>query len=120
MALEASVETEMLSRKRVIRRWLLIVAALNTAGLACFYATAYAHNPLGGQHPGVADSSYMLDSIGFTLMLPGIFFAAIAFLCVSALTRNDDVARAVWYATGFVTNLIIAWKIGEAFAAARV
>jgi hypothetical protein len=97
-----------------------MVAALNALGLACFYATAHAHNPLGGQHAGLADSSYMLDSIGFTLMLPGIFFAAIAFLFARALMWNDEAARAAWYATGFVINMIIAWKAGEAFAAARM
>ncbi|HEX8772531.1 MAG TPA: hypothetical protein VF735_02930 [Pyrinomonadaceae bacterium] len=110
----------MINRTRVIRRWVLLAAALNAAGLVCFYATAHAHNPLGGQHVGVADSSYMLDSIGFTLMLPGIFFAAIAFLCARALMWSDEAARAVWYATGFVINLIVAWRVGAALAAARI
>ncbi|HEX8144657.1 MAG TPA: hypothetical protein VF553_18965 [Pyrinomonadaceae bacterium] len=110
----------MIDRNGAKGKWLLIVAALNAAGLACFYATSHAHSPLAGQHPGVADSSYMLDSIGFTLMLPGIFFAAIAFLLARALTWNEEAARAAWYATSFVINLIIAWKIGGAFASARM
>ena len=110
----------MINRTRVIRRWLLVAAGLNAAGLVCFYATAHAHNPTGGQHVGLADSSYMLDSIGFTLMLPGIFFAAIAFLCARALMWSDEAARAVWYATGFVINLFIAWKVGGATASARM
>jgi hypothetical protein len=97
-----------------------MAAAMNAAGLVCFYATAHAHNPTGGQHVGLADPSYMLDSIGFTLMLPGIFFAAIAFLCARAFAWNDEAARAVWYTTGFIINLLIAWKVGEALAAARM
>jgi hypothetical protein len=104
----------------MIRRLLVIVAMLNTAGLVCFYTTAHAHNPLGGPHSSVADSVYVLDSIGFTLMLPGIFFASVAFLCVRALTPDEEIARGVWYATGFVINLVIAWKAGHAFAAARM
>jgi hypothetical protein len=102
------------------RRLLVIVAMLNTAGLVCFYTTAHAHSPLGGQHSSVADPVYVLDSIGFTLMLPGIFFASIAFLCARALTPDEEVARAVWYATGFIINLAIAWKAAHAFAAGRV
>jgi hypothetical protein len=109
----------MFSRKSLMRRLLLIVVALNAVGLACFYATNHAHNPGAGQHIAIADSSYMLDSVGFTLMLPGIFFAAIAFLCVRAFAWSDEAARAVWYATGFVLNLVIAWRVGGALAAPR-
>ncbi|HEV2914323.1 MAG TPA: hypothetical protein VGX92_13685 [Pyrinomonadaceae bacterium] len=103
-----------------MRRLLLIVAALNAAGLACFYATQHPHDPsAGGQHLALVDSSYMLDSVGFTLMLPGIFFAAIAFLCARALTWSDEAARAAWYATGFALNMIIAWRIGDTLTAPR-
>lgn len=109
----------MLSRRRVIRRWLLIVAALNALGLVCFYATTHAHDPASAQRVAIADSSYVLDAVGFTLMLPGIFFAAIAFLCARALTWSDETARAVWYASGFVINLIIAWRVGAGLAATR-
>lgn len=108
-----------MNRTRVIRRWLLAVAALNALGLACFYGTTRAHDPLSAQYIAVADSSYMLDAVGFTLMLPGIFFAAIAFLCARALTWSDETARAVWYASGFCINLIIAWRVGQGLAAAR-
>ena len=109
----------MINEGRVKGRLLLLVAGLNAAGLICFYATTHAHNPLSGHHLPVADSSYMLDSVGFTLMLPGIFFAAIAFLCARALTWSDETARAVWYASGFCINLIIAWRVGQGLAAAR-
>jgi hypothetical protein len=104
----------------MMRRLLVIVALLNTAGLVCFYTTAHAHSPIGAQHSPVADSVYVLDSLGFTLMLPGIFFASIAFLCARALTADEEVARAVWYAAAFVINLGIAWKAGHAFAAAQL
>lgn len=109
----------MMSRARVIRRWLLIVAVLNALGLACFYATTHAHVPVSAQHTTIADPSYMLDAVGFTLMLPGIFFAAIAFLCARALTWSDETARAVWYASGFCINLIIAWRVSAGLAATR-
>jgi hypothetical protein len=109
----------MISRAHVIRRWLLIVAAVNALGLACFYATTHAHDPASAQHIAIADSSYMLDAVGFTLMLPGIFFAAIAFLCARACEWNEETARAVWYASGFVINLIIAWRVGAGLAATR-
>jgi hypothetical protein len=98
----------------MMRRLLLIVAVLNVAGLACFYTTAHAHDPLAGRH--LADPVYVLDSVGFTLMLPGIFFAAIAFMCARAFAWSDETARAIWYATGFIINLFIAWKVGHAFA----
>lgn len=107
----------MFSRAQVTGKLLLIVAALNTAGLFCFYATTYAHDPSSSQHMSVADSAYMLDSVGFTLMLPGIFFSAVAFLCARALTWNEETARAVWYGSGFVINLFIAWRVGALLAA---
>jgi hypothetical protein len=97
----------------------MIIAGLNTAGLSCFYAAMHAHTPLSGHHIPVADSSYMLDSVGFTLMLPGIFFASIVFLCARAWTWSDETARAVWYASGFCINLIIAYRVGGRLAAAR-
>ncbi|HEX8137101.1 MAG TPA: hypothetical protein VF544_05880 [Pyrinomonadaceae bacterium] len=104
----------------MMRRLMLIVAVLNTVGLVCFYTTAHAHSPLSSQHSSIADSVSVLDSLGFTLMLPGIFFGSVAFLCARALTADEEVARAVWYATAFVINLVIAWKAGHAFAAARM
>jgi CBS-domain-containing membrane protein len=100
-------------------RLLLAVAALNTLGLACFFATTHPHDPASAQHLTVADSAYMLDSVGFTLMLPGIFFSAIAFLCARAFVWNEETARAVWYASGFCINLFIAWRVGALLAAAR-
>ena len=113
----------MFDRDGATTKLLLIVAAANTAGVACFYATAHAHLPVEAHHVAastvVADLPSMLDSLGFTLMLPGIFFAAIAFLLTRALTRSEAEARAVWYATGFVINLMIAWKLAHALEAAR-
>jgi hypothetical protein len=92
-------------------------AATNALGLACFYATAHAHHTPAGHSMALADPAYVLDSIGFTLMLPGIFFAAIAFVCARALMCSDESARVIWYATGYVLNLIVAWRVGTALAA---
>lgn len=106
--------TERLHITRTARRLMLIVAALNLTGIACLSgATSIA----GGRTPVTPRASMMnaaalLDSIGFTLMLPGVFFATIVFLCSRAFAWSDETARVVWYACALVVNLIIAWKIG--------
>lgn len=108
----------MFSRAPVNGRLLLTVAALSTLGLCCFYATMYAHDPASAQDISVADSAYMLDSLGFTLMLPGILFSSVVFLCARALNWHEATARAVWYGGGFFINLFIAWRVGAQFATA--
>lgn len=95
-------------RKRIVWRLLLIVIALNVAGIACFSLTTRAHDPLTMRSfASVADSSSLLDSLGFMLMLPGIFFAAVAFLCARVFAWSDGAARAIWYGTAFATNLAV-------------
>jgi hypothetical protein len=107
-------------RAPIMYRLLLIVVALNLAGIACFSATTAVRDPLTVRNldPTLEPSS-LLDSLAFTLMLPGIFFASIAFLCARVLTWNDATARMVWYATGFGINMIIAWRAGKAIEDAR-
>ncbi|HYE66270.1 MAG TPA: hypothetical protein VD966_11855 [Pyrinomonadaceae bacterium] len=107
-------------RRRVVWRLLLIISALNIVGIACFSAALHGHDPLTGRSLDyMADQPPALDSIGFALMLPGIFFATVAFLFARAFTWNDQTAHIVWYATGFAVNAIIAWKVGVAFERAR-
>ena len=97
-------------------RLILVVVALNILGIACFCLAAHVHDPLSA-HPTsgrgfdyASDPWALLDSLGFTLMLPGIFFGTIAFLCARVFVWNDQIALAAWYATSFVINVILAWK----------
>lgn len=106
--------------KHLPRRLLLVVGTLNVAGLACMSAAAGARDPLAGQSQSAAgDVSSALGSIGFTLMLPGSFFAASTFVCAHALLWTDAAARLVWYGTAVLINLLLAWKFGAPYEAAR-
>ncbi len=99
---------------RTARRLLWIIVALNVVGVACFSVTTHAHNPLSAQSlEAVTEGSSVLDSIGFTLMMPGIFFGAVAFLCARALALDDSTSRIVWYTVAFVINIIIVRKAGR-------
>ncbi|HEX8181348.1 MAG TPA: hypothetical protein VF525_17530 [Pyrinomonadaceae bacterium] len=102
-------------------RLLLWVAALNVAGLACLSATTGARDPLAWQQSadGPGDLRSTLGSLGFTLMLPGSFFAAAIFLCVRVLVRSEAAARGAWYGAALLINLILAWRFGAADGAAR-
>ena len=109
-----------LERRRVARRLLLAVVALNLAGIACFALATQAPGSFANEAAeAVADPSSALDTIGFSLMLPGIFFASIMLLCAKAFAGNEQLAFGAWYATGFALNLVAAWRAGEIFAGAR-
>ena len=96
---------------RTARRLMLIVTLINITGIACLSGGAQARVSVASRS-SIMDAASLLDSIGFTLMLPGVFFAAIVFLCGSALAWNDETTRGAWYACTLITNLIVAWKIG--------
>lgn len=99
------------------RRLLVIVSALNLLGIFCFCLTSNVRDPLAAQSmDGAADPSSLLGSIAFTLMMPGIFFASIAFLCARVFAWSEQSAFFVWYATGFAINISTAWKVGGVFA----
>ncbi len=105
---------ERLHLTRTARRLMLIIAAVNLVGITCLAGAAHiagGGTPVTPRAP-VMNAAALLDSIGFTLMLPGVFFATIVFLCGRAFAWNDQTARSVWYACAFVINLIIACKIG--------
>ena len=107
-------------RRRIGSRLLLWVAALNVLGLACLSAATGTRDPLawqGGDAP--ADAGSALGSFGFTLMLPGSFFAAAVFLCARTLMNDDRAARAAWYGAALLINLMLAWRFGAAYEAAR-
>jgi hypothetical protein len=105
---------------RPAARLMLLVATLNLMGLACLAAATGVRDPSAWQNgdaPGDVNSP--LGSVGFTLMLPGSFFAAAVFLCARMLVRDDATARAVWYGAALLINLLLAWRFGAAYEAAR-
>ena len=106
-------------RARLVPRVMLIVAGLNLAGLACLSGAAGARDPLAWQGTDAGDAGAALGSVGFTLMLPGSFFGASAFLCAHVLAQSDALARAVWYTTALLINLMLAWWFGAAYEARR-
>ena len=102
-------------RTKIAPRLLCFVMAVNIVGLACFTFATRAHSPLAASDFNAGESgAATLDSVGFGLMLPGIFFASIAFLCARIFAWDGRAAFGVWYATGFAINLFSAWKIGRA------
>ena len=108
-------------RTRIVPRLVLLAATLNLVGLACLCGAAGAPDPLARQSGEAAgDVNSVLGSIGFTLMMPGSFFGASAFLCAHVLVQSEVAARAVWYASALLINLALAWKFGAAYEAARV
>ncbi|HEX9919210.1 MAG TPA: hypothetical protein VGA87_08585 [Pyrinomonadaceae bacterium] len=104
---------------------MFFASALNVAGILCLNAATRAPEPAvlatpefgyGGWSRGWAA---LLDSLGFTLMMPGIFFASSVFLGAHVLAWNERVTRSVWYAAGFGINLLTVWRVGVAYGAAR-
>ena len=108
-------------------RLILLASAVNVAGILCLNAAtrapAAAAEPIFAPEFGYAGWSRgwasVLDSLGFTLMMPGIFFASSVFLGAHVLAWNERATRAAWYATGFGINLLTVWKVGVVYEAAR-
>jgi hypothetical protein len=107
---------------------MFFVSALNVAGILCLNAATRAPEPLAAAATATPGWSYagwsrgwaaLLDSLGFTLMMPGIFFASSVFLGAHVLAWNEQATRSVWYATGFGINLLTVWRVGVAWCAAR-
>jgi hypothetical protein len=101
-------------------------AALNVAGILCLNAAtrapetvAAAATPELGYAGWSRGWASLLDSLGFTLMMPGIFFASSVFFGAHVLAWSERATRSVWYATGFGINLLTVWKVGVACEAAR-
>ncbi|HEX8457268.1 MAG TPA: hypothetical protein VF656_08225 [Pyrinomonadaceae bacterium] len=105
---------------------MLFAAALNVAGILCLNAATRAPEPVAATSaPGFGYAGWsrgwasLLDSLGFTLMMPGIFFASSVFVGAHVLAWNERATRNVWYATGFGINLLTVWRTGVAWRAAR-
>ncbi len=111
-------------QSRALRARLIYCAsALNVAGILCLNAATRAPDPPLTPQFGYAGWSRgwasLLDSLGFTLMMPGIFFASTVFLGAHVLAWNERATRSVWYALGFGINLLTMWRVGVACEAAR-
>jgi len=104
---------------------MFVASALNVAGVMCLNAAtrAPAVEPSAAPEFGYGGwsraSAALLDSLGFTLMMPGIFFASTVFLGAHVLAWNERATRAAWYATGFGINLLTVWRVGVACEAAE-
>ena len=102
-----------------------LASALNVAGILCLNAATRAPESGAATTPEFGYTGWsrgwasLLDSLGFTLMMPGIFFASSVFLGAHVLAWNERAARSVWYAAGFGINLLTVWKVGVACEAAR-
>jgi hypothetical protein len=104
-------------------RLILCASALNVAGILCLNATTRAPEQLAGEGFGYAGWSRglasVLDSVGFALMMPGIFFATTVFLAAHGLGWSERATRGVWSGVGFGINLLTVWKVGVTWHAAR-
>ena len=106
-------------------RLMFFASALNVAGIMCLNAAARAPDQAAAARPEFGYAGWsrgwasLLDSLGFTLMMPGIFFASSVFLGAHVLVWSERATRAVWYATGFGINLLTVWRVGVACEAAR-
>ena len=107
-------------------RLMFFASALNVTGILCLNAAtrapesaAAATMPEFGYAGWSRGWAALLDSLGFTLMMPGIFFASSVFLGAHVLAWNERATRAVWYATGYGINLLTMWRVGVAWRAAR-
>jgi len=104
-------------------RLILFASAVNVAGILCLNAATRAPEQLASEGFGYAGWSRgwasLLDSLGFALMMPGIFFASTVFIGAHGLAWSERATRAVWYGTGLGINLLTVWKVGVACEAAR-
>ncbi len=105
-------------------RLILFAAALNAAGILCLNAATrapesspVANAPEFGYAGWSRGWAALLDSLGFTLMMPGIFFASSVFLSAYVLAWSERATRSVWYATGLGINLLTVWRAGVAWRA---
>jgi len=99
-----------------MRKFLYILCALNLIGVACFCISQQTQTPIeSSKFSHTLDSSYLLQSIGFALMLPGVFFASATVLLSRFLGLNHGAELALWHITGMFMNLVFAWRIGTKF-----
>lgn len=98
---------------QTIRRVLLIVTAINLIGMACLWASLQSPMASRADVSSAPDALYVLESVGFALMLPGIFFASLTLLLARFFGWNEGTTCAVWYISGGLINLLLARTAGD-------
>ncbi|HEX8422002.1 MAG TPA: hypothetical protein VF634_01240 [Pyrinomonadaceae bacterium] len=104
---------------------MFFASALNVAGIMCLNAATRAPENVAATTPEFGYAGWsrgwasLLDSLGFTLMMPGIFFASTIFLGAGVSVLSERATRTIWYATGFGINLLTVWRVGVVCEAAR-
>lgn len=96
------------NRARLVRRILLLVTALNLAGITLMWVSTQTGSV--SRPPGeiVPTGAYLIESVGFALMLPGIFFASITLLLSRVFGWNEGTTCAVWYFSAGFINVLLA------------
>lgn len=99
-----------------MRKLLYIFFALNLLGVACFCASEQTRTAVDTQNFSYTpDASYLLQTIGFTLMLPGVFFASSTLLLSRFFNLNHGAELALWHITGMFMNMFFAWRVSVKF-----
>ncbi|MEO6390977.1 MAG: hypothetical protein ABIP75_03940 [Pyrinomonadaceae bacterium] len=111
--MEFSEEPSLRYPAQTIRRVLVIVTAINLVGMACLWASLQSPMATRADVTGGPDAMYLLESVGFALMLPGIFFASLTLLLARFFGWNEGTTCAVWYISGGLINLLIARTAGD-------
>jgi hypothetical protein len=95
-------------RGAFMRRILLVVTALNLAGMALMWASMQMGGVQRSPEDIVPTGSYLIESVGFALMLPGIFFASFTLLFSRLFGWNEGTTCAVWYFSAGFINVLLA------------
>jgi hypothetical protein len=108
-----SAARNMQTKAQVMRRILLVVTAINLAGMACMWASAQAGTPMRSPDEMVPSAPYLIESVGYALMLPGIFFASATLLLARVFGWNEGTTCAVWYFSAGFINVLLARSTGD-------
>ena len=104
------------SRTQILRRILLIVTAVNLAGMACMWQSAQMLSTTRTHEELLPNAAHMIESVGFALMLPGIFFASFILLLSRVFGWNEGTTCALWYFSAGLINVTLARSTGTGLA----
>jgi hypothetical protein len=96
------------SRAQLMRRILLVVTAVNLIGMACMWQSAQVLATARSHDDVLPSAASMIESVGFALMLPGIFFASFVLLLSRVFGWNEGTTCAIWYFSAGLINLTLA------------
>lgn len=100
-----------------MRRVLLVVTAMNLAGMALMWATMQSGSIQQTPDDIVPSGRYLMESVGFALMLPGIFFASFTLLFSRLFGWNEGTTCAVWYFSAGFINVLLARSTSDGLGA---